>query len=244
MTLQRWGGRLTSRPLPDDDSIALLDETARSLLGRSWLMRSSAERRAADIFELIAKSLRAVNEQPALIELADRAIDDEMRHAELCRVVASKYAGRELSADRFALDAPKHEGASEDLRYSLWIVGQCAFNETTASAFLEASFEQATAPLAHAALRELLSDEIDHARIGWAHLASVSHARKQQIAQWIPRMLDANRREWGKAAGADDDRFAAHGWISKASIAKAIEEAEQEVIRPGLERVGIAHPSP
>lgn len=239
---QRWGGRLTSRALPivaDDDSIDNLSMDDRALLARSWLARSSAERRAADIFELITRSLRAVGEQQALVDLATRAIDDELRHAELCRVVASRYAGRELTAERLELAAPKLEGASEDLRHSLWIVGQCAFNETTASAFLESSFEQAKAPLAHAALRELLSDEIDHARIGWAHLAAVSAERRGEIAKFVPRMLDANRREWGKAAGAEDDRYAAHGWISRDSIARAIEEAERDVIRPGLERIGV-----
>ncbi len=235
MTPQRWGGRLTSRPLPDDP--IQLDDASRQLVARSWLARGAAERRAADIFTLIEASLRAVSEQPALIELAHRAIDDELRHAEICRVVAVRYAGRELALTSLPLDPPKHDGASEGLRHSLWIVGQCAFNETTASAFLEASLEQAREPLARAALRELLSDEIDHARIGWAHLTAAPEARYRELARWLPRLLDANRREWGRAAGADDDRFAAHGWISRAAIAAAVDSAERDVIRPGLEQV-------
>jgi hypothetical protein len=237
----RWGGKLTSRPLPDSDpTIDALDDDARRVLTNSWLGRSAAERRAADIFTLVHRSLVAVAEQPALIELAERGIDDELRHAELCLLVARRYAGRDVEAPRFELVPPEHKGASEDLRYSLWIVGQCALNETTASAFLEECLEQSTAPLAHAALRELLSDEIDHARIGWAHLAGMSPERRRTIAQWIPAMLAANRREWSKAAAADDDRYAAHGYISRASLAKALESAERDVIKHGLARVGIA----
>lgn len=239
MTTQRWGGRLTSRPLPDDDTIDALDSAARALVSQSWLARAAAERRAADIFRLIAGSLRAVQESETLIELADRSIDDELRHAEICRVVASRYAGREVQPHPMVLEPPKHDGASEQLRHSLWIVGQCAFNETTASAFLDESLEQSRAALARAALRELLSDEIDHARIGWAHLASMSTSLRHQMASWIPRMLDANRREWGRAAGADDDRYAPHGWISRASIARVVDAAEREVITPGLERIGL-----
>lgn len=243
MTAQRWGGRLTSRPLPlpgaADDSIDALDEATRALVSKSWLSRAAAERRAADIFELIAASLRALDGQAVLIELADRSIDDELRHAEICRLVASRYAGRELSAERLFVDPPAHVGASEALRHSMWIVGQCAFNETTASAFLDESLEQSRAPLARAALRELLSDEIDHARIGWAHLASMSRSRLQELAAFIPRMLEANRREWSRAAGADDDRYAAHGFISRAAIARVVDAAEREVIAPGLERLGL-----
>lgn len=235
MTTQRWGGRLTSRPLPDDP--IALDDASRQLVARSWLARGAAERRAADIFTLIERSLRDVGEQQPLIDLARRAIDDELRHAEICRVVASRYGGRELELTALPLEAPKHEGASERLRDSLWIVGQCAFNETTASAFLEASLEQAREPLARAALRELLSDEIDHARIGWAHLTAAPEPRYREITRWLPRLLAANRREWGRAAGADDDRFAAHGFLSRDAIAAAVDAAERDVIRPGLEQV-------
>lgn len=236
MSGSRWGGKLTSRPLPGaDEAIDALDAPARELLARSWLARAAAERRAADIFDLIHRSLIALGEHASLVELALRAIDDEHRHAEICRVVAEHYAARPLDPPPLLpFDAPKHEGASEELRHSLWIVGQCALNETVASAFLEASLEAATAPLSHAALREMLSDEIDHARIGWAHLAASTPARRAAIERFLPAMIEANRREWSRAAGADDDRFAAHGWISRAAIGRAIESAEREVITPGL----------
>ena len=238
----RWGGKLTSRPLPDDPSIDALDNESRRVLANSWLGRAAAERRAADIFGLVHRSLCAVGEQPSLIGLAERAIDDEHRHAAICRFVAARYAGRDVEPKHFELVPPVHEGASADLRYSLWIVGQCALNETTASAFLEACLEQSTAPLAPrrcAIAQWLPSDEIDHARIGWAHLASVSPERRRAIAQWLPSMIAANRREWGQAAAANDDRYAAHGYISCASLGEAIESAERDVIKPGLARVGI-----
>jgi len=242
-TKRRWGGKLTSRPLPEADAtIDALDDDSRRVIANSWLGRAAAERRAADIFTLMHRSLVAVREQPALIELAARGIDDELRHAELCLLVARNYAGRDVEPPRLELVPPHHEGASEDLRYSLWIVGQCALNETTASAFLEACLEQSTAPLAHAALRELLSDEIDHARIGWAHLAGVDADRRRAIAEWLPRMIDANRREWQRALAADDDRYAAHGFISRASLFAAIDAADRDVILPGLARVGISAP--
>jgi hypothetical protein len=107
------------------------------------------------------------------VALADRAIDDETRHEELSRVVASRFAGKELPLPApLKLEVPEHRGASPELRDTLHIVGQCVFNETTAGAYLETSLALAKGELARCALRELLSDEIDHGRIGWAHLAS------------------------------------------------------------------------
>src|SRR5689334_3726888 len=107
---QRWSGRLTSRPLPEHDSAleALTDEQ-RAQLVAVWLSRAASERRVADAFEVIHAALLAARSDPALVALAARAIDDEHRHAELCRVVAARCAGRELEPPaRLMLVTPEH----------------------------------------------------------------------------------------------------------------------------------------
>ncbi|MGZ3474916.1 MAG: hypothetical protein ACXWUG_11930 [Polyangiales bacterium] len=237
----RWGGRLTSRPLPEHDSKSDgLDEQERAAVVASWLGRSAAERRAADVFEVIVGAARELDLAPELRAIAERAIDDELRHAELCRVVAEAYAGVPTAApERLTLDVPKHEGASPELRRTIWIVQQCALNETTASAFLEACVEQAQAPIARSALRELLSDEIDHARLGWGHLASLSSAKKAEIAPWIVRIVAANVREWRKPGPhRPSERVAEHGLISPESVKRAVDDAQRTLVSPGFAHVG------
>ena len=161
----RWGGSVTSRPLPEDDSIGELSPLHRCMLADIWLGRAASERRVADSFVVVRDALVSLGAVDELVGLATRAIDDEMRHAELSRVVASRYAREPLAhPPRLAPAIPLHAGASERLCHVLHVTGQCAFNETIASTFLEAALVEATAPLARAALRELLSDEIDHAR--------------------------------------------------------------------------------
>jgi hypothetical protein len=59
-------------------------------------MRSAMERRVGDSFEVVAAALERRGAARNLIDLAHRAIDDEYRHEELSRVVASRYAGRDL----------------------------------------------------------------------------------------------------------------------------------------------------
>lgn len=235
----RWGGRLTNRPLPEHD--ALLDELSpddRHAIASVWLRRAAMERRVADAFRLIHDAMRRLHAAEPLMALAARAIDDEYRHAELSRVVASRFAGHELSApERLALEVPRHAGASPELRDTLFIVGQCVLNETTASAFLEACLHSTRGAVARAALRELLSDEIDHGRIGWAHLASLSEAARDEVSRWLLPMAFLNLRAWREHSPHDPrhrDAWTLHGVPPANATDGALLAAVGELVVPGL----------
>ncbi len=239
----RWNGKVTSRPLPEcDPSIDALSDDDRATLVSVWHARAATERRVADSFTLVSHALRELNAAADLIALSDRAIDDEHRHAELSRYVASRYAGKELDyPPLLPFSAPKHTQASDELRHTLHVLGQCAFNETIASAFLEACCEHANAPLAKAACRELLSDEIDHARIGWAQLAASPPVVRNQIVAWLPSLANANLRMWRESPRKYPSRelFAGHGAPSEPVIAGALATAFRELIIPGFEHLGM-----
>ena len=239
----RWQGRLTSRPLPvDDPSIAALGEADRALLASVWHARAASERVVADSFVVIGDALRALDADASLVDLAVRAVDDEMRHAELSRVVASRYAGRELDPPpRLPLRFPKHAAASPRLRHVLHVVGQCCLNETISSAFLEAAIARARAPLASAALRELLSDEVDHARLGWALLGAAGPSTRAEVAPWLPRMAIANLRMWREAPRTypDDPRLAEHGAPPADVVEDALRMAFRDLVIPGLDELGL-----
>lgn len=239
----RWGGRLTSRPLPKSDPLldALSSHDRRALAG-VWLHRAAMERRVGDAFGVIHGVLRRVRASAPLVALAERAIDDELRHAELSRVVASRFAGAELpSPKRLELVTPRHAGASPELRDTLFVVGQCIFNETTASVFLEACLLHARGAVARWALRELLSDEIDHGRIGWAHLAAVPEATRAAVSEWLLPMAFANLRTWREQSPDDPSyrpSFALHGAPPADVTHAALVEALRTLIVPGLAELG------
>ncbi|HEX6278236.1 MAG TPA: hypothetical protein VFZ53_34560 [Polyangiaceae bacterium] len=202
------------------------------------------ERRVADAFSVIRDALGRRRAPVELVALAERAIDDEYRHAELSRVVASRFVGAPLDAPALLpLELPKHAGASPELRDTLYIVGQCVLNETTASAFLEACLTHAEGALARAALRELLSDEIDHGRIGWAHLASLSAAERAAVASWLLPMAFLNLRTW-REQSPDDPRhrevWTLHGVLPAHVTHAALVDALRTLIVPGLEELGMA----
>jgi hypothetical protein len=239
----RWEGRLTRRPLPEhDDSIDALSPDERAVLTEVWLGRAASERRVGEAFGVVERALVALGAEPSLVDLAHRAVDDEMRHHELSRLVASRYAGCEVaSPPSLALVVPRHERAEPRLRHVLHVVGHCSLNETIASAFLEATLAQSRASLAVAVLRELLSDEIDHARIGWGLVASLDRDTREQVQTWLPEVAVANLRMWRQAPRryADDDTLAAHGAPSASVVEEALRMAFRDLILPGFEQLGI-----
>jgi hypothetical protein len=242
----RWGGHLTRHPLPDRDTeLDELSEAERALLAALWLSRAASERRVADAFAVIAGDLAALGADTELTLLARRAVDDEHRHAELARIVASRCAGRELEAPApLALVVPEHPGASERLTATLHVLGHCAMNETFASAYLEASLGLARAPLARAAAQALLSDEIDHARIGWAHLASLTETERRELAPWLPSLLASNLAMWRAIPrpGPEARSLARHGMVPGEAVERALFGAVRELIVPGFGRFGFELP--
>ena len=237
---------LTSRPLPADGGIDALSRERRDVVASVWIERAASERRVGDAFDVIRAALAQLGASESLVAVAKRAVDDERRHAEICRVVASRYAGRELAAPpRLALVVPAHESAGPELRRVLHVVGHCALNETFSSAFLEASLracDPGAAPLARAGLRELLSDEIHHARLGWAVLASLDASTRAAVAPWLPRLAAANLRAWRTAPRtlADGDPgLRAHGVLSAAEFEAALLGAVRDVVIPGVESVDL-----
>lgn len=245
MTTGRWGGRLTQRPLPDHDpSIEALALHDRKRLSAIWLTRAAMERRVGDSFAVIRDALTRRGAAKELVDLAERAIDDEVRHTELSRIVASRFAGEELpQPPRLHLEVPKHEGASPELRDTLFVVGQCVLNETTASAFLEVCYERAEGALAKAALRELLSDEIEHGRLGWTYLASLDAKTRARAGRWLLPMAYLNLRQWKYESPEDPthrDTLTPHGAPPASVIHAALVDAVASLIVPGLKQLGIA----
>jgi len=240
----RWGGRVTSKPLPlEDASIEALRAGERRRLADTWIWRAAMERRVADSFQVVRDALARRSAPHALVELAERAIDDEYRHTELSRLVASRFAGADLPAPALLpLEIPRHRGASPELRDTLFIVGQCLLNETTAGAYLEACLTHAEGAVAKSALRELLSDEIDHARIGWAHLATVDAATRAEVGRWLLPMTYVNLRNWRKESPLDPDHTDAltlHGAPPASVIHAALVDTIRSLIVPGLRELHI-----
>ncbi|MFT5355444.1 MAG: hypothetical protein ACI9KE_002663 [Polyangiales bacterium] len=235
----RWNGRVTRRGLPELEVRAFSPELRARMAG-IWLMQAATESRVARSFEIIGDSLRALHADSGIIRLASRAVDDEHRHAALCEELAGAYAGRPVGP-HVALPhrTPEHRDVQAAVRHALYVVGQCALNETFASAYLSAAQVGATVPLAASALKELTSDEIDHARVGWAFLTDMPEEMRRPMSDWILPLTVCNLREWRDIQLPKDDSLACHGVPPQDLARQYLNDALVGVLLPGFRHVGL-----
>ena len=229
--------------LPDDPSIDALDPVLRERLGRQWASRATAELRVASIFAAVSAGLLESGGDPAVLGIASRAVSDEVRHAEICRRLAERYSGHPVAWPAPGRGSmPRLARAPADLRATLHTIAMGCVNETIASAWLEASLRPATSPLARAALRELIADDIHHARLGWAHLASsfVDGKTRMELGAWLPALFDAAAMQWTRDAKDKlPEGCPEHGVPSNDATRDVVRETMAGVVLPGFESLGV-----
>jgi hypothetical protein len=101
----------------------------------------------------------------------------------------------------------------------------------------------ASHPLVAATVEEIVRDEIEHARIGWALLAAEAERRDVSwLAEHVPAMATAAvADDVSGMAGAP--ALAGLGVLPRPRIRALVEETWRSVIGPGLARHGIAAPA-
>jgi len=187
--------------------------------------------------------LREAAADPRIVELFDLASDDEARHAEVCLDLAQRYAGATLEPPHVPSSPLPRFGASDiRLEAALLVTGTCCINETLATLWLEQCLLVASSPLSRAAHRAHLRDELDHARLGWAHLGSsaVDASIRTVLGRSLPQLLAANVPLWLRedpAAG-----IPAHGTPALTNLASAMTSAVVDVLLPGFVHVAVLTP--
>jgi hypothetical protein len=225
--------------------LSRLTVSARQRLSNLWLKRGAHERVAGRVFAQLVVDLRAFGASQSVVELAERAVVDEEDHAELCAVVAALY---DASAAVVQVESepprPTFPVCDPQLHRALFAALHSAINETLAVPYLAACVEQSECPAAKVAAREILKDEVKHARIGWAVLADPRFTGEDRatLADFMPALLDVCVGSW---LADNDVDFAADlprgcGFIAHDDIRATITEAVGGLILPGLEHVGIS----
>jgi hypothetical protein len=225
---------------PADETVDALDAEVRAALAAIWLERASSELGAAAGFATLVPRIL----QPGIARdvqwLAARAVADEVRHAEVCRRVASSYLGADAPWPAARAPAGRAAHVPSELRVACAVVATSCVSETLGTAFLERALSEATAEPARSALRALLSDEIDHARIGWAYIASLPAADRVALGPHLPAVLTACNTVWSeRIASLPPVGAPAHGCPLPADIAPVLFAALRDLVLPGLAHVGI-----
>jgi hypothetical protein len=228
----------------NDPSVDALGPIERRDIAAYWQRRAQAELKVARAFCELSEGLADTGIVPEVVDLLRVSIQNEQEHSELCWRLACRYAASEVPQPVMpaGIDFPRLPSAAADLRPTLHAVGLCCINESIANVWLEHCLFHTTAPLARAATHLHLTDEVVHARAGWAHLASsaLSKAQKAEISRWLLPMLRANVGQWlDRATVGIAVEIPAHGLPPWSEHANVVLGVVRGVILPGFAHVGL-----
>jgi hypothetical protein len=230
------------RPLPDDPSLAQVPEADRKAVAASWRGRAKNELTTSTVFANLTRALVGFEAPHAIVRHAAAAVADEVRHAEICMHVARAYSPECPPPEPSPVAEPARFQGDPRLGTLLFAVMQSCVNEGVATVYLQRCLDEAEHTLARAAVRDILEDEIDHARFGWSLLASplMRPAWRADLAEALPTLLALVADAW-IALQAEDPLWVpkGHGAISAPALATAVKDALEELIVPGFARVGI-----
>ena len=217
-----------------------MKEAVRQIAGEAWAFRARVEREAANRFRRLSAAIPAFDPDSPVCGLLWRAASDEDRHAELCAELAASY-GCAAAADPADVPiAPRTFGARDAILYE--IVAACCITETESVATLATLLGERAEPRVRAVLREIARDEVVHGRMGWAHLSREAAARDVSfLSACIPTMLSGTVDEGlFSAEQTGPDELLRHGVLPPARKREIFVRTLEEVVLPGLERLGIS----
>ncbi len=212
----------------------------REALAKLWQERADSESAVRTVFHQLAEAFAATGAHPDVVALARRAAEDEVRHAAVCTELATAYRGEVVPpANPPAVRLPDYV-ADRRLRAALHAVNLCCVGETIAVAFVEACL----AECADSTLREIhrrhMADEVRHARVGWAHLASLTPVELAEVAPWVPEIVRAQLTGWeARLAELPEGGVPGHAYPPRAELIRAVQTAVRELVLPGFAFVGI-----
>ena len=212
----------------------------RGVIGELWARRAEGELTAATTFSGLYRDCLAFGVDASIAKLCRRAVDDERFHGALSLIIAEHYLGAPVPPPAPPPPTLRFESCAAEVAPALRFLLHGALNETVAVVYLRQCHREATSLLVRAAVRELLHDEIDHSRVGWAYVASaVSRAAvRDSLCRELPALLAVVSDAWCNPL-TSSAYPAGHGVLSELQTSAVTEEALQTVVLPGLARFGI-----
>lgn len=216
-------------------------ETRRTA-AEAWRFRTLVERDAALRFARLAERLTEVGAPAKLVDLSRRSSADEARHAFLCAGLAEEFGASVagLPPAEAPEVAPRVLEARERVLYE--VVATCCITETESMGFLTTLLGCVRDARRRRILRELAEDEVRHARLGWAHLASERERGPTAfLGPLLPAMLEGSiAPELFSPADRDaDEHLLEHGVLPRGIQRDVFTRTLEEVILPGMVSNGV-----
>jgi hypothetical protein len=152
---------------------ATLPEDLRLDLAQMWRARTLSEHRSCGVFNLYALDLLGAGAPAEFLSMACRAALDEVRHAELFARVTSLYSGQPETPPPGIPSMPDDPSVPIRLQVAREALHLGISSETFSAVSLVEMHTRAKDPVIKQVAAVVISDEIYHARMGWAFVGSL-----------------------------------------------------------------------
>jgi hypothetical protein len=227
--------------LPEEDPVIdAMPSSLRREVALTWARRAHEELKVAMAFSILSREVLETGAAPDVLAVIARAVHDEVRHAEVCRALASRYADADVAWPTGVEVETKNQHPDARARVAFHLVMMCCVNEAIASVYLEKSLVDARSPCARAAVGELLADEVLHARVGWVFAARLDAPTRGAIERSLWTLMHPIVQCWWEEGAVTLPEGAAeHGIPSVETTRASTTAAVFDVVLPGFEAVGI-----
>lgn len=230
-----WKGEL----LPD---VAGLDHAARAALADAWTASALDEHASVASFARFVLELLSVGAPADIVSATQRALGDEIRHAQRCFALASAYAGHDVGPGPLAIDGAMGRAGLAEIAAATVREG-CA-GESIAAFEAATARDIATDPAVRAALDEIAQDEAAHAALAFRFVAWAVRQGGAEVRDAVRFELRAMRAPAisERQHEADEAALRAHGRLSAADRRALAERCFAEVIMPCAAALLADHP--
>ncbi len=160
----------------------------RRAAGEQWAFRAGVEHDAARRFARLATEIDTLDPHspvPALLRIASA---DERRHAVLCERLASSYGAAPRPPAPDEPIAPATLSPRESALYEM-VAASCLTETESVATLTTLLAAEADLPVREV-LHAIARDEVNHSRMGWAHLArEAQRGDVSFLSRFIPAML-------------------------------------------------------
>lgn len=228
-------------------STALLDRVARR-----WQQLANDEQDALIAATLVATDLARLGAPPAILALAARVIEDNVRHIEVCGRILATLGAEPMTPPPETTRSTLGRGEAIDARCARALLTSFTVAEPLAAACFAASRSLAREPLLAWGYTELMRDEARHGNFGaqagaWVIRNWTASDRQALWPDCVAKMEAFERRMGGpmpRAANVNgrlpSDREAeALGLLSPEVTCEAVVSAIPRWVLPHLQALGI-----
>jgi hypothetical protein len=166
-----------------------LTEEDRARAIATWKGRMVNEHISARVFaSLIPQMMKAGVDAEWQHEVA-AMIQDELRHGQQCAAVVHALGGQALAELPPLADVPEHEDAGPLEAFLRNVIHISCMSETVAVALIRSEQQEVAPPEMAETLRQILGDEVRHARFGWRVLRAlaprIDEPMRKRLGQYL-----------------------------------------------------------